>query len=353
MKHGVIMRTRAKKVIRDYQIDVLKALGIIFVIAGHTGSPFRLFFYAFHMPLFFFVSGFLRNNSKKDKIQWGKFTISRLKTSLLPYFVFWVISYLFLFVEAYFKHTPLPEMLNFNNIKGLLLGGHWLNDYSNNFSLWYFQFYFLAVMVFEVIVRYFNKYFKSITFIALFFIIIPFQKAIPGRPIFHINILPAALFFMLFGYFIKYIIDNKIFSEFKSNIPVGCLFLVIGWHFSSRKYSNVAAINSYSYIVGACLLIIGFYIISSLLVNRKSLIYVGGKTMYILGLHLLVKEVCYNFSRFIVTSVEINNELIYNCIVVLSDLLVCCGLAELFLFVKNKIVKEKLYLKYKTRLIKI
>lgn len=43
------------------QVDVMLAFGIVMVVMGHRYQPPHLFFpaYTFHMPLFFFVSGFL------------------------------------------------------------------------------------------------------------------------------------------------------------------------------------------------------------------------------------------------------------------------------------------------------
>ena len=41
---------------RDANIDVMKALGIILVILGHTYHHGN-FIYLFHMPLFFILSG--------------------------------------------------------------------------------------------------------------------------------------------------------------------------------------------------------------------------------------------------------------------------------------------------------
>lgn len=46
---------------RDKRIDVLRAWGIFLVIAGHLGSPFSGFIYTFHMPLFFFITGYLKS----------------------------------------------------------------------------------------------------------------------------------------------------------------------------------------------------------------------------------------------------------------------------------------------------
>lgn len=44
---------------REDTFDVLKGIAIILVIIGHCDlSPFRTFIYSFHMPLFFFVTGY-------------------------------------------------------------------------------------------------------------------------------------------------------------------------------------------------------------------------------------------------------------------------------------------------------
>ena len=56
----------------DY-IDIFKGFGIILMIMGHIGfgSLFAFFIHAFHMPIFFFISGFffLRfgENEERDR----------------------------------------------------------------------------------------------------------------------------------------------------------------------------------------------------------------------------------------------------------------------------------------------
>lgn len=57
---------------RAYEIDVMKGIGILLVILGHCmpdfpvniledplSSEVRRFIYTFHMPMFFFCSGFV------------------------------------------------------------------------------------------------------------------------------------------------------------------------------------------------------------------------------------------------------------------------------------------------------
>lgn len=73
-------------------IDVLKGLGIILVILGHLRLSPELvnYIYLFHMPLFFFISGYLMNiDSYKSFNQLVK---KKARTLLIPYITFSIIS---------------------------------------------------------------------------------------------------------------------------------------------------------------------------------------------------------------------------------------------------------------------
>ena len=76
-------------------IDTLKALGIFLVVFAHhkTDPSVVQFIYAFHMPLFFLISGFLFDPRKYASFR--EFAGKRLRTLIVPYFFFAVISYLF------------------------------------------------------------------------------------------------------------------------------------------------------------------------------------------------------------------------------------------------------------------
>ena len=51
---------------RDAVVDIAKGIGILLVVYGHLHNPINTFIYAFHMPLFFFLSGFFIKN-----VKWG------------------------------------------------------------------------------------------------------------------------------------------------------------------------------------------------------------------------------------------------------------------------------------------
>lgn len=70
----------------DY-IDLYRAFGIILMVMGHIGfgGKFDKFIHAFHMPMFFFISGFFY---KEKNIDIKKYTVDKAKKLLTPYFVF-------------------------------------------------------------------------------------------------------------------------------------------------------------------------------------------------------------------------------------------------------------------------
>ena len=53
----------------DY-IDIFRSFGIILMVMGHIGygKAFDLFIHAFHMPMFFWISGYLFSYKAKEEI---------------------------------------------------------------------------------------------------------------------------------------------------------------------------------------------------------------------------------------------------------------------------------------------
>ena len=80
--------------------DIAKGIGIIFVIMGHTPIPCYIsqylgmpdflqnWIYAFHMPLFFLISGFLTN----WKYSYSSFVIRKAKSLLFYYIIYSIIN---------------------------------------------------------------------------------------------------------------------------------------------------------------------------------------------------------------------------------------------------------------------
>ena len=86
-------------------IDIIKGIGIFLVVLGHvtTNQNVYHFNYAFHMPLFFIISGMFLH----DKPQ---FIRKQAKSLLLPYFSFGLLTYLYWWlVESRFRELPVGE----------------------------------------------------------------------------------------------------------------------------------------------------------------------------------------------------------------------------------------------------
>ena len=81
-------------------IDAVKGLGIALIVLGHiasveTPSTLYLYIYAFHVPLFFFVSGL---TLKPERETFGAMLMGKGRSLLVPYFFYALLGYAFYLV---------------------------------------------------------------------------------------------------------------------------------------------------------------------------------------------------------------------------------------------------------------
>ncbi len=111
------------------RIDILRAIGIILMVAGHVFTFFGKFdryIHTFHMPLFFVISGYLFKSKPETKL----FTLigQRAKRLLLPYVTFAVINYVaWLFLERGTEewYAPLVRLVTYNTSGLPICGALW------------------------------------------------------------------------------------------------------------------------------------------------------------------------------------------------------------------------------------
>ena len=82
---------------RNKQMDVLLCLGIFLVVLGHVGPDSwrtKLFgwfvIYSFHMPLFFFISGYFYKPEREEN--YGRNIFRMIRKFVVPYYV-WNLVY--------------------------------------------------------------------------------------------------------------------------------------------------------------------------------------------------------------------------------------------------------------------
>ena len=131
---------------RTEWIDFLKGLGISLVVLGHNSIPPKIFgwIYSFHMPLFFFISGFLFS---PKKYTFSEFLIRKTRTLLLPYLGFFVVAYIYWAVvieKFWLGHTNLIQPI----YDFLYASAHLQGVFT---PLWFLPCLFLCEIIFYII----------------------------------------------------------------------------------------------------------------------------------------------------------------------------------------------------------
>lgn len=140
-------------------MDVFRGIGIVIMIMGHIwfGTYFDIFKAAFHMPMFFIISGFFFQHKSKGEISVGKFILKKARTLLVPYFFFGIGHFLIYFF-AFGNHDwkPLIRLFSWNN-DGLAITG----------VFWFLSALFIANLLFFLIDRYVINAFIKTTIIVI------------------------------------------------------------------------------------------------------------------------------------------------------------------------------------------
>lgn len=159
---------------RNRTLDIVRGIGIILMVAGHSGAPFTHFIYLFHMAIFFMASGYLWNDKNVSSFGAMKnFCIKRIKGLWIPYLIgngiFIVLNNLFIRVHIYTNESiflslvsegHLIEPMDFKDTVIALFkiiffaGGTQLGG-----ATWFFRVLF-AISVIHLIVRYISCHWK-------------------------------------------------------------------------------------------------------------------------------------------------------------------------------------------------
>jgi fucose 4-O-acetylase-like acetyltransferase len=116
----------AKERIRYF--DIFKGIGIIYMILGHAsagGEIFSHYIHAFHMPLFFFVSGYFF--SEKKYLSLWQFVAHEVKSLMVPYTFFAVLCQLlhYLYTKEYSFSYFILSYFTSNHNRIDVAGAYW------------------------------------------------------------------------------------------------------------------------------------------------------------------------------------------------------------------------------------
>lgn len=280
---------------RDDKISIMKGIAIILMVVGHSGCPGLLdsFIYLFHMPLFFFVSGwFFKDSYTENKIQFIKKRTLGLYWPFVKYgLIFLVLHNLFyhLYISADYYNTSqlLDRSLQTLSFRGVdpLLGGFWFLKYLFVASMvCLFGVYFL-----KLINKYINFNKGRITLITMLLC----AAFVLSYLNYNASYVVACIIFML-GYIAKEY-QEKISMKLIISIPLLIILIAVAY---LLPMSMIGASGSLKLILPYLVIsTIGIYatmIISHYLTTTKTnklLVYIGDNTMNILVYHLLALKI--------------------------------------------------------------
>ena len=122
---------------RIKSFDIARGICIFLMVMGHTGfgMEFHKIIHAFHMPIFFFISGFFYRPEKIYSV--GSYLAHRLRTLLLPYLIFCLFYELLhiIYTNEFSLQTFLIEIVSSNHNRIDVAGSLWflLCLFSANF----------------------------------------------------------------------------------------------------------------------------------------------------------------------------------------------------------------------------
>lgn len=299
-------------------IDATKGFGILLVIAGHTFSGYLYnAIYLFHMPMFFFIAGYLH---KTECITlFFKRKISRL---IKPY-----VLYLFVFTSLILVKDYFDGTLTLNTIIYLvaktLFGGVTLTGWEGVF--WFVTVFMISQQLLNIMLNYFSL--KCCFFISIGFLILAYIDS------FYLSLktplgMSLALFttpIMFIGYVFR---REEIVIPFWILLSLSILSLVTAFFYPNNMMLDIKHTKYGLFIIGYCVALVLSLLVINLCKNNlfkfKYLTFLGKYSLFIMFIHQFIKSVI--LEKFF------SNELF----VYLSTVLLCSLISFFVYLIKKK-----------------
>ena len=249
--------------------------------------------------------------------------------------VFWIISTV---ISIYRKIITGQNVAILEYAKGLIIGGHWL-EVTGNFPLWFLHLLFIAIIIFGFWIRFFPKGIVIVLAIVNAISTLWFQELFPGRPAYHINVLPCALVYMTVGYYTYIILKDK-----KLNLSFGIVLLAIGWYLQQSHGGNISQINSYWYYASSLCSITGIYVVAQNLKGSHEIMKKSGKmSLYIMGIHSMLIDYAAQFTQYLFDTLLISSDFLKHMFIAVTTFVLSYALSEIYMTLKAHVIERKLF----------
>lgn len=285
---------------RDDWIDFCKFIIIFYMVWGHVGMPAALdkYIHVFHMPIFFFLSGYLFNI---DKIKNFKtFLIKKTKALLVPYFLFPIAIYCFWVIVYKFINKPIPET-QLSLWRGLFT----VNAIISPFAAvqWFLTCLFLVEIMFYIIIRIIKSNRIVLIPILILFSLMGYYytNVINFRLYWGLDTALTALVFYGVGYLLNDINNHRIKSlVFSPSLFKLIILFILSLIFTSLNgYVNMRTLqysNYFLYYLSSLTsimmyIMLAMYVCKTKKINSSKvhmgLLYIGQNTLVVLVLNQL------------------------------------------------------------------
>lgn len=278
-------------------VDNVKAIAMLLVLVGHAPglNPFVMdFIYAFHMPVFFFVSGLLLTE-RKLALPLPHFIMAQIRALGIPYLFFFSISYLYWLPThrlsaATLKNGPVAW---WEPLLGLLEGNY--HAWVINAVLWFFICLFMTSCIYFLAKRYFSAGFLALLFSLLGIVFSLFYVSSWPRWPWMLDSTVIALGFYAVGHYARHYLP-QLTGLFSSRARAAtwavvlCLGLLLGAALNGKVDLNTLQFGNLplAYFVNAYLGVFALWFACQLLPNRQVLSWIANNTIIIFPTHLLL-----------------------------------------------------------------
>lgn len=282
----------------DY-LDMLKGIGIILVLLGHSptlSEDIRTWLISFHMPLFFIVSGILFAFKDSAREQFRPYFNKRFKSTMIPYFWFSLIN-IGIDIYRFYAHPENvgPEVITADIVQTVSFFGISV--------LWFLPTVFLGELCMYGLIRKCPQWLiGGIGMVSIWFPSVGgwmIQTYLPmegdlfftwlGDLLMMLLRVLTALVFLLVGYVVYFGLKRfSVKAMWEILLGFGCLLLNVLAAFANGRvdlhylvYQNVLL-----YYLAACSAVIGLILICRHVRPARFLVFLGRNSLIIMLTHM-------------------------------------------------------------------
>lgn len=289
-------------------VDVAKGLGILLVIAGHTFSGYVYhYIYLFHMPMFFFIAGFL--HKKQNVTSFFKRKVRRL---MKPYFFYLILFSLLLIFKGVYDGTLTVHVL-IHLLARSLFGGALLTGWEGVF--WFVTVFIISQQFLNLMLNYFS--FNNCVLLNIILLLCAYidSSFLSLKTPLGISMAFFVTPIMFVGYCFRV---RSVYIKPSVLFIVSLLSMLLVYFYPTKMVMDIKYSEYGFFIIGFCLSIflslqIIYFCKKDMLRNRL-LLFFGKYSFFVMFIHQFIKDILWEpiFSNLLLVYIAT----VFSCLVI-------------------------------------